>query len=340
MGAFPGLSPLKRSTKCSKETPAVRVRRPCYIRAGNLEAMSFCVCNCLSRRRRRRGYKNLDEESTQGSLPHSPIQESTGPDKESLPQSQFRPDKERPGSPCKPIEESAVVDQDLTEPLQRPIEESTFSSDSFTIGSKGLVLSRRKESGYALRIPKGSLPNDKVAIKVDAYYPVSKPHFIPERSELVSGVCHIDSKEIELRKSGFLVIDHCMDVRNAEDRDSVGVVTHKRRRENNTSGSHQFQYVDDSDIDVRSDCVEVKLRKLGSVYYAAVCAEERRGGVGYCGLLYREAVVLSCTKFYFMVVKDLFFYVKVCILATNLHATDLVHIHLHRQYKRVVLQGS
>ena len=260
--------------------------------------------------------------------------------------------------------------------LSRPIEESTVSSDKLTIGREGLVFSRREDSGYALQIPEGSFQNE-VDVTITVHLPDSTPHSVPEGSELVSGVCHIVSREIELKKDGSLVIDHCANIGSAQDRDSVCVVRYNGRSWIDIiSGSRRFHYVDDNDINVKSDCVGVTLRKLEPAYYAVTVAKERRGAVEYCGLLYYEPTTFFPLKFVFMVVKDLNIYVKVCIsvasypdcmgggnptwphpctclpvrhgLDTRLvyqylhykfHATDIVHVCLHRQWKMIVKQS-
>jgi len=121
---------------------------------------------------------------------------------------------------------------------------------------------------------------------------------------------------VEPKESGSLVIDHCINIKCAEDRKSVHVVTRYdgRRESNATNGSDQFQYVDGRDVDVRNDCAVVTLRTLKPASYAVVCAKERREAVAYCGLLYRlqlEADLVSPLKFIFSVVKYLKCYIKV-----------------------------
>lgn len=195
------------------------------------------------------------------------------------------------------------------EPFRRPIEESTASSDTFTIGREGRAI-QRDDSGYVLLILEGALRKE-VDVTVNVHYPDNEAHSLPEGSELVSGVCHMVSEEIELRKSGSLVINHCVTISSAEDRDSLGVVTRKRR---GSSGSCNFQYVDDGDVLVKSDRTEVKLWKLEPAYYGVVCARERREDIGYCGMLYRlklEAGLAPSMKFVFVVVKDLNIFIKV-----------------------------
>ena len=197
-----------------------------------------------------------------------------------------------------------------------PIQESTrVSSDKFTIGREGFAI-RREASGYALRFPEGSVPPG-VDVTVTVYRPDPKAYSVPEGNELVSGVCHIlSNREIELERSGSgLALDHCINVGNAEDRDSVSVFTYNERGEGGA--------MDERDIDVQSDCVWVKLKKLGSWFYGIVFPKKRRGAVRYCGVVYRlqlEANLISSMKFFFMVVKELTFYVKVqlYVLTTSL----------------------
>lgn len=194
-----------------------------------------------------------------------------------------------------------------------PIDEAP--SDEVTIGIEGSTLTQREDCGYALQIPPGSL-RKKVDVRVNVYFPDSMTHSVPEGSELVSGVYHIDSVEVELENDASLVIDHCINIRSAED--SVGVVKRNERRERNVSDeSNQFQYVDHRDVYVRSDCAVVTLRKLEPASYAVVHKKERREAVAYCGLLYllkSEDSLASPMQFTFMVVKDLNCYVKVCII--------------------------
>lgn len=227
-------------------------------------------------------------------------------------------------SPSKPIQEStgqvrspSIISREVwafsPPPPVRPIQEATIHAPSraFVSNHEVCVISRREDCGYAFRIPEGSV--DKVNnITVTLHLPESETYSVPKGSEFVSGVCHIVSKETEL-ESGSLVIDHCINARSAEDRDSLCVVKHNERRENAASSENDhFQYVDNSDVDVRSDSVVVMLRKLESAYYAVVCANERRAAVGFCGMLYRETNLTSPSKFIFMVVKDLPFCIQVC----------------------------
>ena len=275
-----------------------------------------CTCCCP----RRRGYENLDNgsqaEAATPSVGVPTIQGPQDPDSQE-PAVEFRP----PSSPiqvttCRPPSDEVTIGGGGCTTLRRPIAESTVSSDRFIVGREGRVFSRREEGGYVLRIFEGSFQNE-VDVTVTTHLPDSTKYSVPERNELASSVCHIASKKTKLEKSGSLVIYHCINIRNAEDRDSVGMVMCNGRRESDfSSGSYQFQLVDERDVDVRSDCVGVKLRKLEPAYYAVVCAKERRGAVGYRGMLYRlrlEADLVSPMKFIFIVVKDLNCFAKVCV---------------------------
>jgi len=232
-------------------------------------------------------------------------------------------------SPSKPIQEStgqvrspSIISREAwafsPPPPVRPIQEATIQAPSRASVSNHevCVISRREDCGYACRIPEGSVDEDN-NITVTVHLPESETYSVPKGSEFVSGVCHIVSKETKL-ESGSLVIDHCINARSAEDRDSVRVVIrHGRRERSASSGSNRFQYIDDRDVDVRNDCAVVTLRTLKPASYAVVCAKEKREAVAYCGLLYRLKSEDSATapmKFIFMVIKDLNNYIKVCVL--------------------------
>lgn len=181
------------------------------------------------------------------------------------------------------------------------------SSDTFTIGREGGRFSRREERGYELLVPQGSVPSE-LEVKVDVHYPYFT-HSESEETELMSGVVHIESKETELEDGNpaSLLMEHCINIESAEDRDSVDVVTQEEE---------EFISVDDSDVDVRIGCVQVMLKKLGSLYYAVIRRGKRKGAVAYCGMMYRlklEASLGSSMKFFFMVVKDLSICIKVRI---------------------------
>ena len=254
-----------------------------------------CICCCSEHR----GYENLDRASqVEGATPSIP----TGCAPLNIQQSKEFLGPAETSSSQEPAVEFRPPPSTL---IQKSMGQAP--SDIVTIDREGYI---RKGSGYALRIP---YKVDVCRVTISLLDSVAHP--VPKGSEVVSGICHIDSIEVELKKCGSLVIDHCINIRSAEDLDSVGVVTRYGRRERNASnGSDQFQYVDDSDVDVRSDCAVVRLRKLEPASYAVVCAKDRREAVAYCGLLYRlqlEADLVSPLKFIFSVVKYLKCYIKV-----------------------------
>ena len=288
--------PIRKIIKTRTNDLSPRSRREGEVGAPESVPAMGCICCCPERQ----GYENLDRTSQ--------VEDATLPNPTAYVQRQ--PEEFSGRAETSSSQEPAV---EYRPPPSTPIQESMDQapSDIVTIDREGCI---RKGSGYALRIPPGSFPY-KVDARVTISLPDSVAHPVPKGSEVVSGICHIDSVEVELKKRGSLVIDHCINIRSAEDRDSVGVVTRYGRRERNASnGSDQFQYVDDSDVDVRSDCAVVRLRKLEPASYAVVCAKDRREAVAYCGLLYRlqlEADLVSPLKFIFSVVKYLKCYIKV-----------------------------
>ena len=262
-----------------------------------------CTCCCPERQ----GYQNLDRAS------HGQVEDATLPNPTAYaPNIQRQPEDFSGRAETSSSQEPAVEYRPLAPPRGTPFHESMGQSPSGIV-TTGCI---RKDSGSGctLWIPPGSFPY-KVDIQVSMSLPDSVAHPVPEGSEVVSGICHIDSVEVELKKRGSLVIDHCINIRSAEDRDSLDVVTRNERRERNiNNGSDQFQYVDGNDFVVKNDCVVVTLRKLEPASYAVVCAKDRREAVAYCGLLYRlqlEADLVSPLKFIFSVVKYLKCYIKV-----------------------------
>ncbi len=125
---------------------------------------------------------------------------------------------------------------------------------------------------------------------------------------MMSGVYQVESKKFKLERGGFITIDHCVNIRNEEDRDSIRVV---RAR-----GQGLYDDVDYSQVEVRSSSVRVRLKELASSCYIVVYPTVRRSSVGYCGMVYRltkEAGMTTTLIFRFIVVKDLNICIKVSI---------------------------
>ncbi len=131
---------------------------------------------------------------------------------------------------------------------------------------------------------------------------------VSEGDEVVSGVYQFQSEEVKLEKDGSITIDHCVNIRSEEDRDSINLV---RAR-----GQDPYVTVDDSQVEVRGSSVLVSLKELAWYSYAVVYTKACRSFVGYCGILYRlkkEAGMTTSLSFHFIVVKDLNICIKVSV---------------------------
>ncbi len=135
----------------------------------------------------------------------------------------------------------------------------------------------------------------------------------------MSGVYQLQSEEVKLERGGSITIDHCVNISNEEDRDSIRVVRAQK--------GGPYEYIDNSQFEVTGSSVLVRLTELVSSCYAVVYPAVRRSSVGYCGILYRlkkEADMTTSLSFFFIVVKDL----NICIKVS----THLMITHLYQVY--------
>ncbi len=131
---------------------------------------------------------------------------------------------------------------------------------------------------------------------------------LPEGTELVSGVYEMQSREVRLSKPVSFTCKHCCDVPDEE----LASLCAVRAR-----GQGRFEPVDDSQVEIRSSSVVLKLTELATACYAVVATVAARRFVGYCGILYRlqkEGKMATSMTFHFIVVKDLNVCIKVRII--------------------------
>ena len=173
------------------------------------------------------------------------------------------------------------------------------------VGKEGGTLGQVSKDGYQLRISKDALPPDVDLTNIFMEISLGNPHkgSLPVGQDLVSGILRMQTNhDIRVRGERGVSVqaEHCVNITSEEVCESIGTVM--------AHGEGPYEYVDKSQVEVRSSSVLVWLKEVTSFYLGVVYTVAGRRFVGYCGLLYtlrREAALVTSLRFHFIVVKDL-----------------------------------
>ncbi len=151
---------------------------------------------------------------------------------------------------------------------------------TYNITKKGGRFGNSSEVGCKLEVPQDALhPDvDQLDVTIQPHISNANEQPLPKGTELVSNVYAIQSTDERLSKAVSFTCDHCCDVPDEE---------HASLRAVRARGQGGFEPIDDSQVEIRSSSVVLKLTELATACYAVVATMAVRRFVGYCGIVYR-----------------------------------------------------